>query len=135
AALRLLRRLGLLLPRSVLLFRRSGRGGGGSGPLASASATAAAAALWLRRVGGFGAGRLGGRVGSLRSGVGLGPGFVRTWVVGRLLLPETEPGQVRTPSWKRAPATSGEVRARSLSVKRLGMAYDHQGSNRPRCVL
>src|SRR5262249_5651971 len=56
AALRLLRRLGLLLPRRVLLLWRSCSGG--TGLLASASATAAAAALRLGRIGGFSAGRL-----------------------------------------------------------------------------
>src|SRR5262249_8855201 len=117
AALRLLR-LGLLLP-----LGRRGRGGG-TGLLAAAPTTAAAAALRLGRIGGFRAGRLGGRVGQLRLGLRLELGYIRTLVVGRLFLPETEPGQVRTPSWKRAPAIPVEMRARSLSVKRLGMAYE-----------
>ena len=69
-------------------------------------------------------GRFGGR-----GQFGLGPRlelFGRALVVRRLLLPETEPGQVRTPSWRRATATRAAragVRARSLSMKRLGMAY------------
>ncbi len=122
--LRLLR-LGLLLPL------RRGRAGGGTGLLAPAPATAAAAALRLARIGRFRAGRVGGRFGQLGLGLRLELGYVRTLVVGRLFLPETEPRQVRTPSWERAAATSGEVRARSLSMKRLGMAYGRRVATVP----
>jgi len=119
-ALRLLRRLGLLLPRRALTFRRScGRIRGGARLLASTSAAAAAAAL-RPGGGGFGLGRLGGRFGQLGLRLELGVGLL---VVGRFL-PETEPGQVIAPSWERAPATPCGVRARSLSMKRLGMAYE-----------
>src|SRR5262249_39564681 len=76
-------------------------------------------------------GRLRGRFGQLGLGLRLELGGVlRTPVVGRLL-PETEPGQVETPSDGRAAPIPCGMRARSLSMKRLGLACNPRVATAP----